>query len=115
MRFKKILIIPILLIAYIVFINRMVSGSLMPQFTTEEKQEASGAAVIGVGESVSVFVTRPYLLGLIRLPVYTNNLGYIGTYHSLFFWFLLFLTITFVIIEIINNWRRSEKWLKKKR
>jgi len=63
----------------------------------------SGGEVIGFGEAVGVMVTRPYLFGLIRLPVYTNTLGDISIYHDAFFYFIVILTVIFIIIEVKNR------------
>jgi hypothetical protein len=73
---------------------------------------SSGATVIGVGESITVSVTRPYLFGLIMLPVYTNSLGNIGIYHDAFFAFIFILTIALIIIEVKN---RKGRRIKRKR
>ena len=112
MRFKKILIIPLLFFAYIWMINALFINP-SPKISQGGGQDAPGAAVIGVGEGISVLVTRPYLFGIIRLPVYTNTVGYIGSLHTMFFYFLGILAVVFIVIEIIN--RRSRKWQKKKR
>ena len=110
MRGKKFLIIPLLFFVYIWFINFLVSSNLSPSTSQAEKKDVPGAAVIGVGEGASVLVTRPYLFGIARLPVYTNVLGYIGSFHTMFFYFLGILTAVFIIIE----WR-SAKWIKRKK
>ena len=110
---KKFLIIPILVILYIYVIVPFISTiSFQP---TETKAGASpGAEVIGLGESISVSVTRSYLFGLIRLPVYTNQFGYIGLYHDIFFYFIIILTVIFIIQEIkYKKKRRGAKMAKK--
>jgi hypothetical protein len=68
---------------------------------------SGGGTVIGVGQSVSVSVTRSYLFGLFTLPVYVNGLGSIGIYHDAFFIFIFILTIALFIIEF-----KSKKGIK---
>jgi len=105
MKYKKFILIPALLFFYLFFVVDMLA-SFSP-VTTSGAESAppggSGVQPIGVGEGVSVSVTRPYFFGLIRLPVYTSGLGDIGAYHNAFFWFLGLLTAAFVVIE----WRNS--------
>ena len=106
---KKFLIIPILIVAYIYFVNSMIQ--VVPQIISSPNLSPSGGAeVIGFGEAVGVMVTRPYLFGLIRLPVYTNTLGDISIYHEMFFYFIVILTIIFIIIEV-----KSRKRVKKRK
>ena len=111
MRFKKFIIIPILIIAYIFFINRIVQYNPSIGSSPSGGVSDTGEQIIGVGASVTVSVTRPYLFGLIRLPTYTGPLGNISSLHSFFFNFIIVLIVIFVLIEIIQ-WRRKEKWSK---
>lgn len=108
MRFKKFLLIPILLFIYIFFIVDMLV-SFNPTVYSPVTGVAGGGQPIGVGESVSILVTRPYFFKLIRLPVYTNYVGYIGDYHKMFFYFVGALTVVFVIFEFFVeiNWGRG--------
>lgn len=94
---KKFLAIPILIAAYVYFVIFLSSISI-----TSIPVGGSGAAgeVIGIGETLTVSVTRPYFFGLVRLPTYSPLLGYIGFYHDLFFFFIILLTVIFIIQEI---------------
>jgi len=100
---KKFLLIPILIFIYIFLIDVLSQMSFQPAPSTPQTTSSGGATVIGVGESVSVSVTRPYLFGLIRLPVYTNSLGNIGIYHDIFFSLIFVLTAVFILLEIKNR------------
>jgi hypothetical protein len=112
MKYKKFLILPILIVFYIFLINFIVVSNISISSTPAQKQPAAGE-VIGVNEGVFVTVTRPYLFGLIRLPVYTSSLGNIAMYHEFFFCFIAFLTVTFIITEVIMYYRKnSEKSYK---
>ena len=105
MKYKKFILIPALFFFYLFFVVDMLAG-FGPITTSGTESAASGGGgvqPIGVGEGVSVSVTRPYFFGLIMLPVYTSGMGNIGTYHETFFWFLGLLTVAFVVIE----WRDS--------
>ena len=86
---KRFLLIPILVILYIYVFIPFISTISFQLDQTKSTVGSPGAEVIGIGESVSVSVTRPYLFGLIRLPVYTNQFGYIGLYHDIFLIYIL--------------------------
>jgi len=105
MKFKKFLIIPILIFLYIFFVVDLLVN-YKPDVYSKSPPLFGGVQTIGVGTAVSVFVTRPYLLGLIRLPVYTDGIGYIGDIHDAFFIFVGVLTVIFIVIELIK-WRRG--------
>jgi len=111
---KKFILIPILIIAYIYFINFTSTMSLPSmQIGTTVSPPGGGGEAIGVGESVSVTVTRQYLFGLVRLPVY-NQFGNIALYHDIFFYFIIVLTVIFIIQEIkYKKKRRGTKMAKK--
>lgn len=103
MKYKKFLLIPVLIVAYVFFIDLLVeSASFAPSETTEEGQPSGAMQPIGVTASASVSVTRPYLFGLLELPVYISGLGDISSLHNAFFIFMFFLTVIFVVIE----WRK---------
>lgn len=104
MKFKKFLIIPILIFLYLYFVVDFLVN-FQPDVYLKPPPLYGGVQTIGVGTAVSVFVTRPYLFGLIRLPVYTNA-GYIGDIHDAFFIFIGILTTIFITIELIK-WRRG--------
>jgi len=111
---KKFLIIPILIVAYIYFVIFILSQVSFLTPKTESATGPPGAQVIGIGESISVSVTRPYLFGLIRLPIYTSQFGDIGLYHELFFYFIIILTVSFIIQEIkYKKKRKGAKMVKK--
>jgi len=100
MRYKKFFLIPILIFVYIFFIvDVLINYNPAISLQTTTTIPSAGGQQIGIGESISVTVTRPYFFGLFRLPVYTNNIGYIGDYHQWFFYFIGILTVVFIIME----------------
>jgi len=105
MKFKKFLIIPVLIFIYIFFVVDLLVNYNPAVYSQPFLGPSGGGQTIGVGMAVSVSVTRPYLLGLIRLPVYTDGLGDIGTYHEAFFGFIAILTIILIVVELIQ-WRK---------
>ena len=110
---KKFLLIPVLIIAYIFFINFIAQ---MAPSTGSSSQSMSGGTVqvIGMGETVSISVTRPYFFGLIRLPVYSQMFGDISFLHDIFTYFIIALTVIFIIQEIkYNKKKRGGKMAKK--
>jgi F0F1-type ATP synthase membrane subunit a len=103
MKHKKFLLIPVLIFLYIFFINWLVeSATLVP---SEQQTTGEGPMHIGISTGVSVTVTRPYLFGLLELPVYTGALGDISSLHTTFFIFIVILTIAFAIMD----WRKKER------
>ena len=106
MKYKKFLLIPILIFLYIFFINFLVQlVVIVPEGpSTGEEQPSGGILQIGIGASASVGVTRPYFFGLLELPVYTDTLGDISPLNNTFFIFILVLIITFIIIEWRNRY-----------
>jgi len=108
MRFKKFILIPIMIILYVLFI-RYTFTEPIPQFEQAFKKVYGGLIEeVPIGETVTVTVTRPYLFGLIRLPIQLNGLM-IAWMHSIFFHvFIPLLTVIFIIIEV-NNWRKRRK------
>ncbi len=111
MRYKKFFLIPVILIALTIIYSSVVNSLEDIVVTVRQDSEASkqnkiGGEVIGVGDAVSVKVTRatkPYLLGLVNLPAYANGVGNLTVMHTIFFWFLgilgVLLTGSFIIIE----------------
>jgi hypothetical protein len=95
---KRFLAIPVLILAYIFLID-VLSQMDFSDINSNEMIESGGMARVGFGQSISVYVTRPYLFGLIRLPVYSENMGYIGDYHDAFFMFIFVLTIALIVTE----------------
>jgi hypothetical protein len=104
MKYKKFLLIPVLIVVYLFFINFLIQlvSFAPPEAPTSEGQSSGGVLQIGISSGASVSVTRPYLFGLIELPVYVDTLGNISFLHDTFFAFILILTVLFVIIE----WRK---------
>ena len=112
MRYKKFLLIPLvfflLVLGYVAFIGSLDNVAT----TTREVSNAgksAGGEVIGVGQAVSVQITRAtksYLFGFVNLPVSIQGLGNLSTLHTIFFWSLytliIALTTTFIIIERRN-------------
>ena len=99
MGMKKFLLIPVLIILYLTiginFLMRFDVG-----FGTEAKLDPhSTGEQIGMGDRVVISVTRPYLLGLIRLPVYSGTMGDISWVHRLFFTFIGVMTAAFTFME----------------
>ena len=112
---KKFLVIPILIIAYVLIIEVLVNTSSQVTPSSTQSSTSSGStAIIGVGESISISVTRAYLFGLIRLPTYTNTLGNIGAYHDGFFTLIFILTAILIIVEIKNRKEQKKAKIKKK-
>lgn len=106
MKFKKFILIPILLFIYVFFIVDLLIN-FNPIVFTVGAVPTGGGQPVGIGDSVTVVATRPYFFKLIRLPIYTNYVGYIGGYHQAFFYFLGILTVVFVGIELKKNvWRK---------
>ena len=112
MRYKKFLLIPILffllILGYVSFINSLSNGTTTIR-EVSNVEKSSGGEVIGVGEAVSVHITRAtssYLFGFVNLPVSIQGLGNLSTLHTIFFWSLytsiIVLTIIFIIIERRN-------------
>ncbi|MFH1105666.1 MAG: hypothetical protein V1731_00430 [Candidatus Aenigmatarchaeota archaeon] len=110
----KILLIPIVLIAltlaYFYFVEQLVAGRISV-INSANPQKTSGGEVIGIGTALSVQVTREYLFGLVRLPVYAPGLGDISLMHTLFFWFILVLAVLMPAILLIKE-RRDEYMAK---
>ncbi|MEK6910072.1 MAG: hypothetical protein AABW61_03290 [Candidatus Aenigmatarchaeota archaeon] len=109
MRYKKFLLIPavfiVLVMLYVNFISSLADNSETLRQSSAAAKSKSGE-VIGVGQAVSVQVTRattPYLFGLVNLPAYAQGIGNLATFHTLFFWSLyastVILTTILVIIE----------------
>src|SRR3972149_7072216 len=105
MRFKKFLVIPVLLAVmwygYFGYVDSLISGAASLN-TGEKPTTSAGGEVIGVGTAVSVQVIRPYFFGLLELPIYTPSGSIAGMHSSFFFWFFatpILLTTAFLIIE----------------
>lgn len=105
MKYKKFLLIPVLLFIYIFFVVDLLVNFNPTIYSPTTTAPSGGGQEVGVGQSISVLVTRPYFFNLIRLPVYTDY-GYIGHYHQAFFYFIGVLTVLFIIIEL-RNWKST--------
>jgi len=100
MKYKKFILIPLLILIYLyLVVPLLVSISFETSGESGDGGQNSGIVNIGFSSTVSVSVTRPYLFGLIELPVYSSSLGDISFLHTAFFVFIIALTIIFVIIE----------------
>jgi hypothetical protein len=108
---KKFLIIPALIIAYVYLITVLSTITIQ---AAPSGASSGGGEVIGLGESLTVSVTRPYFFGLVRLPTYSSALGYIGFYHDLFFYFIIVLTVIFIIQEVKYKKKRRDAKMAKK-
>jgi len=111
MKYKKFFIIPALIFIYLFFIVDFLVN-FNPAIYAGGAAPSGAGQPVGIGESISVVVTRPYFFNLIRLPVYTNYVGYIGGYHEAFFYFVGILTVIFIIIEWRNARVKKVKWGK---
>jgi hypothetical protein len=100
---KKFLIIPISIFVYIFLIEMLSQPAFQETFFGYTGAGTYGGEVVGMGTAVEIYVTRSYLFGLIRLPVYTPGLGYIGDYHDAFITFLVVLTIALLLLEFKNK------------
>ncbi len=97
MKGKKFVLIPLLIAIYLFFLSSIQSGIVSSSLN--QVQKSAGAEVLGVGQTVTVTVTRPYLFGLFRLPTYSGGV-YVGNIHNAFINLILLLTISFTLIEI---------------
>ncbi|MBN2203095.1 MAG: hypothetical protein JW700_02845 [Candidatus Aenigmarchaeota archaeon] len=110
---KKFLLIPVLIILYVIFINFI--SQLTPSSAESEQSMSGGTAqTLGMGDSISVSVTRAYFFGFVRLPVYSAMFGDISIMHDMFSYFIAILTVIFIIQEVkYNKKRRGVKMAKK--
>lgn len=114
MRLKKFILIPIIILllifAYAKFMNTLGNNvSSVSQAPPSGKSESG--EIIGVGQAISVQITRatkPYLFGLVKLPNYADGIGNLETLHTVFFSLMGVLTVILIIIFIIID-RRSAK------
>jgi hypothetical protein len=99
---KMFLIIPILIFAYIFLVDALSQMSFQMPTASEISKSGSGE-VLNIGQAIGVSVRRPYLFGLIYLPVYIEGLGDIGIYHDAFFSVVFILAAVLIIVEIKNR------------
>jgi len=110
---KKFLLIPVLIVAYIFFIN-FITQATSTSGPTGQTMSSGGAQIIGFGNAVSISVTRPYFFGMVRLPIYSAAFGDIGYMHDIFTYFIIALTVIFIIQEVkYKKKRRGAKMAKK--
>jgi hypothetical protein len=105
MKYKKFLLIPLLVFIYVFFVVDMLSNYVPVEMAIGGGIDSSGAQTLSVGDAISVYVVRPYMFGMVQLPVYTNYLGDIGGIHSAFFTSMSALTVIFFGIEVWNALR----------
>ncbi|MBI3413071.1 MAG: hypothetical protein HY051_03260 [Candidatus Aenigmarchaeota archaeon] len=109
MRLEKFLLIPVILViltwGYLFFVDQLVAGRISAVDSGNPQKSGSGE-VIGLGTAVSVQVTRQYLFGLLRLPVYAAGIGDISSMHALFFLLLVAVAVLLTVMVIIIE-RRS--------
>ena len=106
---KKFLAIPVLVVAYIFFINFI--SQLSPAAVQAGPSVGNGGVqTIGVGDSVSISVMRPYFFGMVRLPVYSAAFGEISYMHDIFTYFIIALTVIFIIQE--TKYKKKERGVK---
>jgi hypothetical protein len=96
---KKFLIIPILIFVYIFSIDILSQMSFVAP-STINKTLIGGEAVVGISQIVEVSVRRPYIFGLIYLPVFIEGLGDIGAFNDAFFALIFILVAAFILMEI---------------
>jgi len=109
---REFIIVPILLILYFYAVTFSVNSGIFSavQLGSEQQTEGSPAA-ISVGDTASVQVTRGYLFGLYRLPVFTSDLGDLSFYHNSFFVFVFLVTVFLIYRKIKlrnrSSWQRT--------
>ena len=108
---REFIIIPILFILYFYAANFFVYSGIFSLVAASGGGPAEGApAAISVGDTASVQVTRGYLFGLYRLPVFTSDLGDLSFYHNAFFVSVFLLTVFLIYRKI--KLRNRNPWLR---
>ncbi len=112
MRYKKFFLIPVIFVVLVLLYTSFINGASIDNEVVRESSQISksgGGEVVGVGQAISVKVTRAtnsYMLGLVTLPAYVPGIGNIATLNTIFFWslytFTAILTSIFVIMERRN-------------
>lgn len=100
LKFGKYLLIPILLLLYINFLDVLLATASTLPAEQGQGGGAGGIQVIGIGFTATVSVTRQYLFGLVRLPVYVGDLGDISGIHNIFFAILGLMTVGFLVWDL---------------
>ncbi len=95
---KKFLLIPLFFFLYLLFVDAMVSSNIVVGGQSAGADVPGGVA-IGVGDAVGVSVMRPYLFGLLMLPVYSASFGDISGLHTIFFYLMAGMTGVFIAME----------------
>ncbi len=117
MRFKKFLLIPVIFILLVLVYANVINSFSEDRITVRESgsgSKSAGGEKIGVGQAVSVTVTRAtksYLFGLVNLPAYAQGVGNLTILHKIFFWSLYALTIILTTVFVIIE-RRNVKMAK---
>lgn len=99
---KRLLVIPVLIIAYIILIS-MISEMGLQESLFNVSSAGDSMQTVNIGQSIGVSVRRPFLFGLAYLPVYSESLGYLGDVHNAFFVLVFILTIALIIQEFRNS------------
>jgi hypothetical protein len=109
-KFAKYLIIPILFWLYVNFLFGSLTDFVVSVSEMSQGGSAGGIEQIGVGFATTVSVTRPYLFGLIRLPIYMDGLDISGVHEFFFaiFWLLLLVFIVWDTIMLILGKRKNK-------
>ncbi|MBI2084469.1 MAG: hypothetical protein HYT70_02555 [Candidatus Aenigmarchaeota archaeon] len=114
MRYQKLIAVPVIFIL-LVLIYANVINSLEDTLTavreTPNNSKSGFGEVIGVGQAVTVKVTRatsPYLFGLVNLPNYAQGFGDLKAMNTIFFWSLYAFTIVLTAVIIIIERRQTK-------
>lgn len=100
LKYAKYAIIPVLLFLYVSNFDSLIGPAIGSVSDQGSGAGNGGIQVIGVGFAATVSVTRPYLFGLVRLPVYAGDLGDISGIHDTFFTMLWVIGLIFMAWDI---------------
>ena len=104
MTYKKFLIVPVMLVLYLILWPLLLpiiptQHHVGPPESLENYGNNGLVERIGVGDSITVEIRRPYFFGLIELPVYINGKD-IGFMHDTFFSLILIILILMLVYEL---------------
>ncbi len=118
MRYLKLLLIPVVFVLLVLAYSNIIHSLTEEKITIGEggsSEKSRTAEVLGVGQAVTVQITRatkPYLFGIVDLPTYVSGIGNLKLVHTVFFWSLYILasilTIILIIIERRNVYMVSK-------
>lgn len=108
--YTKFLLIPVVLVLIVIGYSSFMNSLAYKAETTvrgdSNAEKSASGEVIGVGQAISVKITRAklsYFFGLVQLPSYIEGAGNISALHTVFFILLavgvIILSTVFVIIE----------------